>query len=107
MCNKMSVILGNEDNFNELVTKNITVVDFFATWCGPCKMLGPVLEEIASERSEVKIVKIDVDQNPNLSKTYGIMSVPTMILFKDGKPVATKNGYMPKELIYSWIEENK
>lgn len=103
----MSVILGNENNFNELVTNDITIVDFFATWCGPCKMLGPVLEEIASERDEVKVVKIDVDENASLAKTYGIMSVPTMILFKDGKQIATKNGYMPKELINSWIEENK
>ncbi len=103
----MSVIIGNENNFNELIDNDFTIVDFFATWCGPCKMLGPVLEEIANERSEVKVVKIDVDENNNLARTYGIMSVPTMILFKNGKPVATKNGYMPKELIEEWVNENK
>lgn len=103
----MNIILGNEENFNELVSKEFTLVDFFATWCGPCKMLGPVLEEIANDRSDIQIVKMDVDQNPNLSKSYGIMSVPTMILFKNGSPVSTKNGYMPKEMIQEWIMENK
>ncbi len=103
----MSVILGNEENFNELIMNDFTIVDFFATWCGPCKMLGPVLEELANERDEVKIVKIDVDQNASLAKTYGIMSVPTLILFKEGKAIATKNGYMPKELLETWIQENK
>ena len=102
----MSVI-GNENNFNECIQEGTVLVDFFATWCGPCKMLGPVLEEIASERSEVKVVKIDVDENATLAKQYGIMSVPTMVLFQDGKQVATRMGYMPKELICSWIEENK
>lgn len=103
----MNIIVGTEENFNDLVAGEMTIVDFFATWCGPCKMLGPVLEEVASDRNEVQIVKIDVDQNPNLSKTYGIMSVPTMILFKDGQMISKKNGYMPKELINQWIEENK
>lgn len=103
----MSVIIGNEENFDTLVSGDLTVVDFFAEWCGPCKMLGPVLAELASERSEVKFVKMDVDQNPNLAKTYGIMSVPTLILMKKGQIVSKKSGYMPKELLTDWIEENK
>ena len=98
---------GTEENFEQLVQESIVIVDFFATWCGPCKMLGPVLEELANERSEVHVVKVDVDENPNLSRTYGIMSVPTMVLFKNGKQVSKKTGFMPKELIYDWIEENK
>lgn len=103
----MSVIIGNEENFDTLVSGDLTVVDFFAEWCGPCKMLGPVLAELASERSEVKFVKMDVDQNPNLAKTYGIMSVPTLILMKKGQIVSKKSGYMPKELLTDWIEENR
>ena len=103
----MNITIGNEENFESLVSGELTIVDFFATWCGPCKMLGPVLEELASDRSEVKIVKIDVDENPNLAKTYGVMSVPTMILFKNGESVATKIGYSPKEQLEEWIEENK
>lgn len=104
----MAQVISSEE-FNNLVqnTEGIAVVDFFATWCGPCKMLGPVLEEVASERSEIQIVKIDVDENTSLAKTYGIMSVPTMILFKDGKPISKKSGYMPKELIEEWMNENK
>lgn len=104
---KMNIKIGTEENFEELTASGITLVDFFATWCGPCKMLGPVLEEVASERSEIQIVKMDVDENTSLAKTYGIMSVPTMILFKDGKPISKKSGYMPKELIEEWINENK
>lgn len=98
---------GNEQNFESLIQKGVVVVDFFATWCGPCKMLGPVLEELAQNRSEIQIIKMDVDENPNLSRTYGIMSVPTILLFKDGKLIDKKTGFMPKELLTEWIEENK
>ena len=103
----MNIIIGNEENFDALISGELTIVDFFATWCGPCKMLSPVLEELANDRSEVKIVKIDVDENQNLAKTYGVMSVPTMILLKNGEAIATKIGYLPKEQLEEWIEENK
>lgn len=101
----MEIIHGNEDNFNDLINGGAVLVDFFAEWCGPCKMLAPVLEDLASDRSELKIVKIDVDLNSNLAKNYGIMSVPTLMLFKNGELVSTKHGFMPKEQITSWIEE--
>lgn len=100
------IIHGNESNFNELIASGEVLVDFFATWCGPCRMLGPVLEEMSSERSGVKIVKIDVDECPNLSRQYGVMSVPTLFLFKDGKEVSKQNGFMPKEALLDWINEN-
>lgn len=103
----MKVNYGTEDNFNELIGGDLVLVDFFATWCGPCKMLSPVLEELASERDNVKVVKIDIDENAELARSYGIMSVPTMILFKNGKQVSMKNGYMPKQVISEWIEENR
>ena len=98
---------GTEENFNDLIHKDIVLVDFFATWCGPCKMLGPVLEELANDRASIDIVKIDVDECESLAKNYGIMSVPTLILFKNGSLVSKKSGYMPKEQISSWIEENR
>ncbi len=103
----MNVIIGNEENFSSLIAEEFTIVDFFATWCGPCKMLSPILEEIANDRSEMKVVKIDVDENPNLAKTYGVMSIPTIILFHNGQPVATNVGYLPKAQLEEWILENK
>lgn len=100
------IVHGNEENFNELIASGEVLVDFFATWCGPCRMLSPVLEEIASDRASVKVVKIDVDECPNLARNYGVMSVPTLYLFKDGKKISKQNGYMPKEELLEWINEN-
>ena len=93
--------------FDEVISKGVVVIDFFANWCGPCKMLAPVLEEVASDRDELKVVKMDIDENMELAKTYGVMSVPTLMLFKDGNMISKKIGFMPKELITSWVEENK
>lgn len=103
----MEIINGNESEFNNLVSNGIVLVDFYATWCGPCKMLAPVLEEVASDRDELKVVKMDIDENMELAKTYGVMSVTTLMLFKDGNMISKKIGFMPKELITSWVEENK
>lgn len=101
------IYLEDETKFQELIAKGDVLVDFYATWCGPCKMLAPVLEEVASDRDELKVVKMDIDENMELAKTYGVMSVPTLMLFKDGNMVSKKIGFMPKELITSWVEENK
>lgn len=98
---------GTVDNFNNLIDKDIVLVDFFATWCGPCRMLGPVLEELASDRSDVSVVKMDIDACESIAKQYGIMSVPTLMLFKNGQMISKKVGYMPKEEIANWIEENR
>ncbi|MBN9392618.1 MAG: thioredoxin [Chloroflexi bacterium] len=81
------------------------LVDFWATWCGPCKMLSPLVEELAGEKSEqLNVAKIDVDENQAVSSQFGIMSIPTLILFKDGKPVKQMVGYMPKARLLSQIE---
>ena len=80
------------------------LVDFWATWCGPCKMLSPLVEQIAGERTEtLQVVKIDVDENPAISQQYNIMSIPTLILFKDGEPVKEVMGYMGKEKLLSQL----
>ena len=100
------MIHGNENNFNELISNGEVLVDFFATWCGPCRMLGPVLEEVSNDRVGVKIVKIDVDECPNLARSFGVMSVPTLILFKDGKEVSKENGFIPKEELVDWINKS-
>ena len=101
----MKVINSNE--FNELMKEKAVLVDFFATWCGPCKMLGPVLESVAEKmQDKVTIVKVDVDQSPDLAAKFGIMSVPTMIMFKEGQQVDAFAGYMPEANLIANIERN-
>lgn len=99
----MEIIHANVENFDNLISKDVVLVDFFATWCSPCKMLSPILEEMASERSSVKIVKVDIDESMDLARRYGIMSVPTLLLFKDGKLISQTTGFMPKTDLENWI----
>ncbi|WP_278286112.1 MULTISPECIES: thioredoxin [Clostridium] len=97
----------NENEFeNEVLKGNgVVVVDFFATWCGPCKMLAPVLEEVQDEMKSVKIVKIDIDQNPDAAAEYGVKNIPTIKIFKDGKELTTNVGFMPKESLKDMIKK--
>jgi thioredoxin 1 len=83
------------------------VVDFWAEWCGPCKAIGPALEEIAQTLGpKAKIVKLNVDENPGVASKYGIRGIPTLMIFKDGKVAATKVGAAPKNQLQSWIEQS-
>jgi thioredoxin 1 len=81
------------------------LVDFWAEWCGPCKMIAPHLEELAADMADrVTVAKVNVDENPQTPMKYNIRGIPTMILFKDGKPAATKVGALPKSKLYEWVE---
>lgn len=102
----MAQVISSEE-FNNLVEhiEGIAVVDFFATWCGPCKMLAPVLEQVQDEMKSVKIVKIDIDQNPDAAAEYGVKNIPTIKIFKDGKELTTNVGFMPKESLKDMIKK--
>lgn len=99
----------NEKEFEIEVLKSEkpVIVDFFATWCGPCKMLGPILENIADEEKDVKILKVDIDECMALAQKFGIMSVPTLMLFKDGQEYGREIGLKSKEQLQEIISELK
>ena len=90
-----------------LMSDKPVLVDFWAEWCGPCKMMTATIDELSQEFSEkVKIVKVNVDGAQDIASQYGIMSIPTMVLFKDSKEIARLSGAMPKEPIIHWLESN-
>ncbi len=100
----MTNIIDTND-FNAQIEKGIVVVDFFATWCGPCKLLAPVYEELGNEMQDnAKFLKVEIDQNMDLAKRFMVSTVPTIMIFKDGKPVETMVGFMPKETIKTKVE---
>jgi thioredoxin 1 len=93
-----------ESQFKDAVANGITVVDFWAEWCGPCKMLTPILEELDSEMDGVKFIKVDADANSDLAAALGVASIPSVFIFKDGEPVANQIGAKPKALMRKFIE---
>ena len=99
--------IKNEQEFKDIINGDYALIDFFATWCGPCKMMGPVLENVASNRDTIKVAKVDVDKFESLARTYGVMSIPTLILFKNGQVVSTKVGFTAEPLLNEWIDSNR
>lgn len=103
----MAIIEVNDAGFKEEIGSGITLVDFWAPWCGPCKMIAPILEELAPEvEGKANIAKLNVDDNQATASEYEVMSIPTLILFKDGEPVDKVVGFQPKEQLASLIEKH-
>ena len=101
----MSVITVTKDNFAAVTSENdLVLLDFWAVWCGPCKMIAPLLTQIAEEREDVVIGKVDVDSEMELAMQFGVASIPTLVVIKDGQPVNKAVGYMPKEKILALLD---
>ena len=102
----MAEITVTDSNFEEVVLKSElpVLVDFWATWCGPCRMLGPVVADVAKEQEgKILVGKVNVDENPNLARRFGIRSIPTLMLFKGGEAVNTSLGFIPKDKLEAFI----
>ncbi|MCA0969879.1 thioredoxin [Halobacillus litoralis] len=103
----MAIVKATDQNFTEETNDGLVLADFWAPWCGPCKMIAPVLEELDDEMSDqVKIVKLDVDENQETAGKFGVMSIPTLLLFKDGKVVDQVIGFQPKEALAELITKH-
>ncbi|KOO46891.1 thioredoxin [Priestia koreensis] len=103
----MAIVHATDQTFNTETENGLVLVDFWAPWCGPCKMIAPVLEEIDGEMSDkVKIAKIDVDENQETASKFGVMSIPTLLLFKDGEVVDKVVGFQPKEALVEVISKH-
>ena len=101
----MSAISVNKNNFNQEVLNSDkpVLLDFWASWCGPCQMVSPIVDEIAAERSDIKVCKIDVDEQPELAARFGVMSIPTLVVMKNGKVINQAVGARPKAQILAML----
>jgi thioredoxin 1 len=99
---------STDNSFKKDVLEHNTpvLVDFWAEWCGPCRQLSPLVDQLSQDiaSSKLKVVKVNIDKNPETPAQYGVRGIPTLILFKDGKPAATKVGALPKTALYQWVE---
>lgn len=101
----MSVIKINKENFTSEVidSEKPVILDFYADWCGPCRMVGPIISEIANERNDIKVGKVNVDEQPALAAQFGVMSIPMLVIIKDGKVVNSSVGAKPKDEILAML----
>ena len=97
--------IETKEEFEEMIKNEKVVVDFFATWCGPCKMLGPIFEQVSNELSDITFIKIDIDKVEELPKMFGVMSIPTLLVFENGKLTKKVSGYMDKKSLIEFIKE--
>ena len=102
----MSVLQITKDNFEELVVKNdkVVLLDFWAPWCGPCRMVSPLIDQIGEEQSDFAVGKVNVDEEPELASRFGVMSIPTLVVVKDGQVVRQEVGARPKGQIVSMVQ---
>lgn len=102
----MSVLVLTKDNFNNEVMNSDkpVLVDFWASWCGPCKMLSPIVDEVANETDAVKVGKVNVDEEPELARQFRVMSIPTLVIIKNGKVIKSSVGVKPKNEILAMLE---
>lgn len=99
----MIIHIESAEQFDAEFDKGKVLVDFFATWCGPCKMLTPVVEKVSADNPDLKILKVDTDECPVLAKRYDVYSIPTLILFEDGELIKSQAGYMPEPALKAFI----
>ncbi|HHR7343086.1 TPA: thioredoxin [Staphylococcus aureus] len=103
----MAIVKVTDADFDSKVESGVQLVDFWATWCGPCKMIAPVLEELTADyEGKADILKLDVDENPSTAAKYEVMSIPTLIVFKDGQPVDKVVGFQPKENLAEVLDKH-
>tara|TARA_Y100001970_G_C14203823_1_gene842705 strand:- start:49 stop:369 length:321 start_codon:yes stop_codon:yes gene_type:complete len=105
----MVTVQTSNSKFSEDISSSdlLTIVDFWAEWCGPCKQISPILEEISNEKQDkVKILKLNIDENPETAQKYGVQGIPTLMIFQEGKLIDTKVGSLPKSQILEWIESH-
>lgn len=102
----MAVKAISDDTFGQETQSGTVLVDFWAEWCGPCKMVAPVVEELASEMGQVKFAKLNIDENQNVPQQLGITAIPTLVLYKDGKPVDKVVGFLPKPQLKKFLEKH-
>ncbi len=100
----MTVEHLNSDSFDAYVKEGVVLLDFWAEWCGPCRMLGPIFEELSGEMEKVKFAKVDITASEGLAQKFGVQSIPTIILLKDGKEVDRMMGAVPKDNLKQWVE---
>lgn len=99
----MALIHLTNEAFDKATASGLAMVDFWATWCGPCRMLSPIVDEVAEERTDVKVGKVNVDEQPELASQFGVMSIPTLLVFRDGKLVNQAVGARPKAAVLALL----